>query len=112
MVLDWLYLVSEHALIRLFSNIPILLLTTLGGVGIGGMALLYPDLLFSGEETLLEYIDERRLIPLYTPIMFSVLKLLFTAFCLATGWRGGHIYPLLFSSFTLGYFSVYCWTLI
>ena len=59
MVLGWLYLVSEHALMRLFSNIPILLLTTLVGVGIGGMALLYPDLLFSGEETLLEYIDER-----------------------------------------------------
>ncbi|MFY7870348.1 MAG: chloride channel protein, partial [Exiguobacterium sp.] len=84
--------------------VPILLLTTLGGVGIGGMALLYPDLLFSGEETILEYIDEWRLIPLYTLLLFSVLKLLFTAFCLATGWRGGHIYPLLFSSFTLGYF--------
>lgn len=104
MVLGWLYLVSEHALMRLFSNIPILLLTTLGGVGIGIMALLYPDLLFSGEETILEYIDEWRLIPLYTLLLFSVLKLLFTAFCLATGWRGGHIYPLLFSSFTLGYF--------
>ncbi|WP_214694658.1 chloride channel protein [Exiguobacterium sp. s160] len=104
MVLGWLYLVSEHALMRLFSNVPILILTTLGGVGIGIMALLYPDLLFSGEETILEYIDEWSLIPLYTLLLFSVLKLLFTAFCLATGWRGGHIYPLLFSSFTLGYF--------
>lgn len=103
-LLGWLYLISEHAMMQLFSNVPILLLTTLGGVGIGGMALLYPDLLFSGEETILEYIDEWRLIPLYTLLLFSVLKLLFTAFCLATGWRGGHIYPLLFSSFTLGYF--------
>jgi len=103
-LLGWLYLISEHAMMQLFSNVPILLLTTLGGVGIGGMALLYPDLLFSGEETILEYIDVWRLIPLYTLLLFSVLKLLFTAFCLATGWRGGHIYPLLFSSFTLGYF--------
>ena len=103
-LLGWLYLISEHAMMQLFSNVPILLLTTLGGVGIGGMALLYPDLLFSGEETILEYIDEWRLIPLYSLLLFSVLKLLFTAFCLATGWRGGHIYPLLFSSFTIGYF--------
>ncbi|WP_214882589.1 MULTISPECIES: chloride channel protein [unclassified Exiguobacterium] len=104
MILGWLYLVSEHTLMRLFSNIPILLLTTLGGIGIGGMAFLYPDLLFSGEETILEYVDEWQLIPLYTLLLYSVLKLLFTAFCLATGWRGGHIYPFLFSSFTLGYF--------
>ena len=103
-LLGWLYLISEHAMMQLFLNVPILLLTTLGGVGIGAMALLYPDLLFSGEETILEYIEEWRLIPLYTLLLFSVLKLLFTAFCLATGWRGGHIYPLLFSSFTLGYF--------
>ncbi|WP_215143140.1 chloride channel protein [Exiguobacterium qingdaonense] len=103
-LLGWLYLISEHTMMRLFSNIPILLLTTFGGIGIGGMALLYPDLLFSGEETILEYVDDWNLIPLYTLLLFSVLKLLFTAFCLATGWRGGHIYPLLFSSFTLGYF--------
>lgn len=103
-LLGWLYLISEHVLIRLFSKVPILLLTTLGGIGIGGMALLYPDLLFSGEETILEYVEDWRLIPLYTLLLLSVLKLLFTAFCLATGWRGGHIYPLLFSSFTLGYF--------
>lgn len=104
MVFGWIYLVGEHALMNLFSRVPILFLTIIGGIGIGAMALLYPDLLFSGEETILEYFNDWERVPLYTLLWLSLLKLLFTAFCLATGWRGGHIYPLLFSSFTLGYF--------
>ncbi|TCI57629.1 chloride channel protein [Exiguobacterium sp. SH1S21] len=104
MIFGWLYLLAEHALMRLTSQVPILFLTITGGIGIGTMALIYPDLLFSGEETILEYFNDWERIPLYTLLWFSFLKLFFTAFCLATGWRGGHIYPLLFSAFTLGYF--------
>lgn len=104
MAFGWFYLVGEHALLQLSARVPIFPLALLGGIGIGAMAYFYPDLLFSGEETILEYFEEWTRIPMFTLLFFSLMKLVFTAFCLATGWRGGHIYPLLFSSFTLGYF--------
>lgn len=104
MLFGWVYLAGEHVLMRFFSRVPIFVLTIIGGIGIGVMALVYPDLLFSGEETILEYFDDWERVPVYMLLWFSFLKLWFTAFCLATGWRGGHIYPLLFSAFTLGYF--------
>ena len=36
-------------------------------------------------------------------LLSGILKLCITAVCLNTGWRGGHIFPIIFSGSSIGY---------
>lgn len=75
----------------------------IGGIILGIIGTYLPYTLFSGEHEIKELVKEWSNIPLYILILSGILKLFLTEVCLSTGWRGGHIFPIIFSGTILGY---------
>jgi len=74
----------------------------IGGLGLGIAGALLPLTLFSGEaqtEVLIEHAAEIGVMML---IVLALVKLLITTLCLATGWKGGYIFPTMFAGTALG----------
>ena len=69
-------------------------------MGIIGALLLLT--LFSGEEQTAELITEAAEIGVVMLIVLSITKLFAISILLATGWKGGYIFPILFASGALG----------
>jgi H+/Cl- antiporter ClcA len=58
--------------------------------------------LFSGEEQSLDLIAHAAEIGVVMLIVLGLVKLFATSLLLATGWKGGYIFPLMFTSIALG----------
>ena len=74
----------------------------IGGVGMGLIGALLPLTLFSGEAETLDLIQHAAEIGFWLLIVLGLVKLLATSLLLATGWKGGYIFPILFASVALG----------
>ena len=74
----------------------------IGGVGLGIMGSLMPLTLFSGEHELRVLIDESAKMGFLLLFVLGVAKMLATTLCLATGWKGGIIFPPMFGGAALG----------
>ena len=74
----------------------------IGGLGMGIIGALLPLTLFSGEEQTIELIANAAEIGVIMLIVLAVVKLFATSLLLSTGWKGGYIFPILFSSVALG----------
>jgi len=72
------------------------------GLGMGIIGALLPLTLFSGEEQTAELITEAAEISVVMLIVLIITKLFATSLLLATGWKGGYIFPILFASVALG----------
>ncbi|WP_335382089.1 chloride channel protein [Neobacillus drentensis] len=75
----------------------------IGGLVLGIIGTILPTMLFSGEHQLTELPAEWKGMSIYLLLISAIVKLLITEFCLATGWRGGHIFPVIFAGASLGY---------
>lgn len=73
-------------------------LAVTGGLILGGVGMLSPYLLFSGQNTLLSF--SREAADMNTSLIFLIAfgKVLVTMVCLAFNWRGGTIFPMIFAS--------------
>ncbi len=80
-----------------------LLLASFGGMAIGIVGILLPYTLFSGEHQLRELNEEWHMVAPLILFITGLAKLFITQFCINTGWRGGNIFPLFFSSASIGY---------
>jgi H+/Cl- antiporter ClcA len=74
----------------------------IGGVGMGIIGVLLPLTLFSGEEQTIELIKHATEIGFLMLIVLALAKLLATSLLLATGWKGGYIFPIMFAGVALG----------
>jgi H+/Cl- antiporter ClcA len=74
----------------------------IGGLGMGVAGALLPLTLFSGEMETLEVIDTAAEIGVATLIVLAVVKVFVTSLLLATGWKGGYIFPTMFAGVALG----------
>lgn len=74
----------------------------IGGLGMGVLGALLPLTLFSGEEGTLDLIEHAAEIGFWMLIVLAVGKLLATTLLLATGWKGGYIFPIMFAGVALG----------
>jgi H+/Cl- antiporter ClcA len=74
----------------------------IGGLGMGVIGALLPLTLFSGEEQTLELIEQATEIGFGMLILLAVSKLVATSLLLATGWKGGYIFPIMFAGVALG----------
>ena len=74
----------------------------LGGLGMGLIGTLLPLTLFSGEAETGDLITHAAEIGVLMLIVLAVAKLFATSLLLATGWKGGYIFPILFASVALG----------
>ena len=73
------------------------------GLCVALLGSLNPENLFSGGGHLLQLAASWRSLPLYMLFATAVTKLLTTALCLAFGWKGGSIFPIVYSTVSLGY---------
>jgi H+/Cl- antiporter ClcA len=74
----------------------------IGGLGMGIIGSLLPLTLFSGEAETSELILHATEIGLLALIVLALCKLLATSLLLATGWKGGYIFPIMFAGVALG----------
>ena len=74
----------------------------IGGLGMGMIGALLPLTLFSGEEQTIELILMAGEIGFGMLILLAASKLLATTLLLATGWKGGYIFPIMFAGIALG----------
>ncbi|GAA0076601.1 chloride channel protein [Clostridium sp. CTA-5] len=91
-----------HKLLKPFENKKVVK-AIMGGILIGTIGTLLPYTLFSGEHELKKLVFEWKSIGAYMLITIGLIKLLLTEICLSTGWRGGHIFPIIFSGSCIGY---------
>ncbi|WP_369899517.1 chloride channel protein [Bacillus manliponensis] len=80
-----------------------LALAIIGGLLLGIIGTFLPYTLFSGEHQLKELVHDWSGLSFWVLFLTGILKLFSTAVCLSTGWRGGHIFPLIFSGASIGY---------
>jgi H+/Cl- antiporter ClcA len=80
----------------------LLLRGLIGGLGMGFIGALLPLTLFSGEEGTLDLIQRATEIGFGMLILLAVSKLLATSLLLATGWKGGYVFPVMFAGVALG----------
>jgi H+/Cl- antiporter ClcA len=83
---------SKHLIVRGF----------IGGLGLGIAGALLPLTLFSGEAQTHEIITNAAEIGAAMLIVLALVKLFITTLCLATGWKGGYIFPTMFAGAALG----------
>ena len=74
----------------------------IGGLGMGIIGVLLPLTLFSGEAETAELIQQAAEIGFLMLIVLAIGKLVATSLLLATGWKGGYIFPIMFAGVALG----------
>jgi H+/Cl- antiporter ClcA len=99
-----LFMVSLRRLQRLFQSMKerVVLRGLLGGLGMGFIGALLPLTLFSGEAETADLIVHAAEIGVLMLIVLGLAKLFATSLLLATGWKGGYIFPIMFASVALG----------
>ncbi|WP_269434400.1 chloride channel protein [Enterococcus gallinarum] len=75
----------------------------IAGIAIGLFALWSPYFIFSGEHQLLPLSKEALGFSFFSLLLLGVGKAFLTNFCFAFGWRGGKIFPAIFSSTAIGF---------
>ncbi|MBZ3935885.1 chloride channel protein [Methanimicrococcus blatticola] len=79
------------------------LLATIGGFILGLVAVFLPYTLFSGETQIAEIAVEWTTLSAAVLFLTVIFKIFVSRLCFLTGWRGGHIFPIIFSGIVLGY---------
>jgi H+/Cl- antiporter ClcA len=74
----------------------------IGGLAMGIIGALLPLTLFSGEAETAELIQRATQIGFWMLILLAASKLLATSLLLATGWKGGYLFPIMFAGIALG----------
>ena len=75
----------------------------LGGLILGLIGTALPMTMFSGGSDIQTMQYEYLKFTPYLLIVIGVVKLFLTNVCIASGWRGGHFFPMLFSGLSIGY---------
>lgn len=73
-------------------------LAIMAGVLLGILGTLSPYFLFSGEHNLLSFTRQAETMSFIILLLIGLGKLAITMICLACNWRGGTIFPMIFSS--------------
>ncbi len=99
-----LFMLSLRRLQTLFQPMKgrVVLRGLVGGLGMGLIGALLPLTLFSGEAETADLIAQATEIGVVMLIVLGLAKLLATSLLLATGWKGGYIFPIMFASVALG----------
>ena len=99
-----LFMLSLRWLQRLFQPMRghLVLRGLIGGLGMGIIGALWPLAMFSGEAETVELIAHAAEIGGGMLILLGVGKLFATSLLLATGWKGGYIFPIMFAGIALG----------
>ena len=95
-------LARHPRLIALLHQLPPGLATALGGAAVGGLALLFPEVLGVGYDTIESLLGQDEALPWLTLLGVMAAKLLATTVSNASGFVGGGFAPALFLGAVLG----------
>ncbi|MBO0453961.1 chloride channel protein [Candidatus Enterococcus murrayae] len=84
---------------RIRNPIPLAVLA--GGI-LGVLGTISPYFLFSGEHNLLSFTRQAETMSFFILLLIGFGKVAITMICLACNWRGGTIFPMIFSSIAVG----------
>jgi H+/Cl- antiporter ClcA len=103
-VIGMVFMISLRRLQQYFQPMKdrLILRGLIGGLGMGLIGALLPLTLFSGEEQIVDLMARAAELGVVMLVILSVAKLLATSLLLATGWKGGYIFPLMFASVAMG----------
>lgn len=101
-IAGWLFIAIFRCCERLFELLPrpIYWKTTVAGLGLGGLAVLFPLTRFFGEHQLEAVIEGDFTISFL--LILAIAKMLAISITVTGGWRGGIIIPLFFTGACLG----------
>ncbi len=104
----YLYLIFHKLTSMFFSKLRgkrlEVLNAVLGGLILGIIGTLLPITMFSGgADAQTELYNFMSANAPYMLIVTGVIKLFLTNLCIESGWRGGHIFPVLFAGLSIGY---------
>ena len=74
----------------------------IGGLALGIIGAFLPLVLFSGEEGTTDLITNAAEIGVVMLVVLGLAKLFASTLLLATGWKGGYIFPIMFASVAIG----------
>jgi len=77
-------------------------LAIFAGILLGVLGTISPYFLFSGEHTLLSFTRQAETMNCFILLLIGFGKVAITIICLACNWRGGTIFPMIFSSIAVG----------
>ena len=99
-----LFMLSLKRLQQLFQPMKahVVLRGLIGGLALGLLGALLPLTLFSGEEGTADLIAHAAEIGVVMLVVLGLAKLFAASLLLATGWKGGYIFPIMFASVALG----------
>lgn len=100
-IIFMLMLKRLQAVMEKFKN-QLVLRGLIGGLGMGILGALLPLTLFAGDTQVDTLINDAAAIGFGMLILVALAKLFATSLLLATGWKGGYIFPILFSGVALG----------
>lgn len=75
----------------------------LAGLGLAVIGLISPWTMFSGEHQMGELMEVWQNETAAGLVMITVLKLVLVNLCINLGWKGGHIFPVIFSGVSMGF---------
>lgn len=75
----------------------------LGGVILGGVGIFLPYTMFAGESQMEIIMAEWESMTIAILFLTGFIKLIMGNICFYSGWRGGNIFPIIFSGLCLGY---------
>lgn len=90
-----------NKLVKPLNNYPVVK-GMLGGLLLGLFAILVPYIMFSGEEEIGLLMNEWTQLSFVLLLIIGLVKIVATNICIATGFKGGHIFPVIFSGVAIG----------
>jgi Chloride channel protein EriC len=75
----------------------------IAGVCLAAAGSVFPWAMFSGEEQMSGLMGEWTALPVSVLLLIPAVKILMVNVCVSFGWRGGNIFPVIFSGVSLGY---------
>lgn len=98
-----LFELSEKLTAFIAHHIPVIMRETICGAVTGITALALPLAMFSGEEQMGDLMETFVSFSPYFLIGICLLKILMTTFCINSGLKGGHFFPLIFACTCMGF---------
>lgn len=81
----------------------VLMRAIVGGLLLGTCGFFLPYTMFAGESQMTVVMSEWTTMTVAVLVGTGILKLIISTVCLHTGWKGGNIFPIIFSGVCLGY---------
>lgn len=100
----WFYHAFDAAALRintLLGNRPVIK-AVIGGILLGSLGIALPYTLFAGEAQISEIAETWTEMQVVVLFLTGFVKLFITAYCIRSGWKGGHFFPSIFSGVAIG----------